>query len=166
MELGCLGRPHGIRGEVKLHLYNPASRFFEKGRRVKLAAADGAERECTVEAVRGGAVPILRLSGIDTLEQAAAWRNAKVLARAADLPALPEGEYYHFQLLGLTAIDEAGRERGRVCGVESGPGHDNLKVEGEGHTEVWIPFARDFILEVDLRQKRIRLRFAPLDHAL
>ena len=45
---------------------------------------------------------LIRFAGFQTPEEAGRLRNKNVFTKAAELPQLPEGEYYHHQLLGLT----------------------------------------------------------------
>ena len=48
---------------------------------------------------------------------------------ASALPPLEEGEYYHADLIGLTAVDASGNPVGTVTGVENYGAGDLLEIE-------------------------------------
>ena len=99
-----------------------------------------------------------RLSGVATREEAEALKGTRLYAPRDRLPALPDDEFYHADLIGLTAIDTGGAEIGRVRAVHDHGAGDMLDVVpapgGEG-AEVLIPFTRAAVPTVDLAQGRI-----------
>ena len=94
--VGRVVRAHGVRGELIVEPLAPPE-SFTAGRRLmisggeyEIAQARSAERFLHV-----------KLASVDTREQAQAFRSAYLQVREGDLAALPEGEYYRFQLIGL-----------------------------------------------------------------
>jgi len=75
---------------------------------------------------------------------------------ATALPELPEGTWYHYQLVGLTVTRADGSRLGTVAQVMDLPGQDLYEVRGEGKTWM-IPAAREFVAWVDLDKGEIRL---------
>ena len=57
---------------------------------------------------------LMRFQGVDTPEKAGMLRNQRVYVRTADRPALPAGQFYHHELLGLEVIDEHGAVLGHL----------------------------------------------------
>jgi 16S rRNA processing protein RimM len=102
----------------------------------------------------------LTLSGVDTREAAAALRNHALQVPEADLPPLPDGQYYRFQLLGLKVIGVGGEELGRVTDVISAPENDVYVVQGE-HDEVLIPAVDDVVQDIDLATGQITIEIVP-----
>jgi 16S rRNA processing protein RimM len=98
---------------------------------------------------------VLKLEGVDSIDDAEKFRGLDVRIPEGDLPALPAGSYYHHQLKGLAAFDEAGAPVGTV--------HDSLETGGEAPVlsvrsagaETLIPLADAFVREVDLARGRI-----------
>jgi len=81
IRIGWIGRAHGLRGEVRLHLLR---RYEEKAGaldRVVLSGAGAVDRTWAVEASRphGGAL-LLRLAGISGRAEAEALRGADAAA--------------------------------------------------------------------------------------
>jgi 16S rRNA processing protein RimM len=72
-------------------------------------------------------------------------RGAELTIRRSELPALPEGEFYAFELVGLRVEAEGGRQVGVVRGVLPGPANDNLELE-DGRL---VPMIEDAIRALD-----------------
>ena len=66
------------------------------------------------------------------------------IPRAA-LPALPEGEFYNFEIIGLRVEEEGGRAFGVVRDVLPGPANDNLELD-DG---TLVPMIEDAIRAID-----------------
>ena len=72
-------------------------------------------------------------------------RGDELAVRRSDLPALEEGEYYAFELVGLRVEEEGGRSLGTVKDVLPGPANDNLVLD-DG---TLVPMIEDAIRAVD-----------------
>ena len=70
----------------------------------------------------------------------------------ASSPALSEGEYFHFQLLGLQVFTEEGERLGRVCEILETGSNDVYVVSGDGG-ELLLPALADVIRRVDLAER-------------
>lgn len=94
---------------------------------------------------------LLKLSGVGTRECAEALQGRDLLVPAGEVWPLPDGHYYHFQLIGLEVQDLAGRSRGRVSKVYPGPANDfyAIKAHPEGPEEL-IPATRQVVRRIDL----------------
>jgi 16S rRNA processing protein RimM len=76
------------------------------------------------------------------------------------LPMTGENEFYHADLIGLTAMDEADRVIGTVRAIHNYGAGDVIEIarisnEGSGGDTVMLPFAHDFVPEIDLRAGRV-----------
>jgi 16S rRNA processing protein RimM len=83
-------------------------------------------------------------------EAAALLRNQIVYVRADDIPALPDGEYYHHQILGLRAIGDQGQPLGTIVDIMETGANDVAVVRPESGSDILIPLVDDFILKIDL----------------
>ena len=70
------------------------------------------------------------------------------------LPPLSEGEYYHFQLIGLSVETKEGEPLGTLSAIFETPGNDVYVVES-GEKELLIPAVEDVICEVDLQSRKL-----------
>jgi 16S rRNA processing protein RimM len=145
----------GVRGDLKIQPLAPQSALVA-GHSVSIAG-----REYIIErSDPSGQFVRLKITGVDTREEAQLLRGAYLQARQGDLKPLPEGEYYRFQLVGLTVRGLDGRELGRVVEVLSTPENDVYVVKGS-HGEVLIPAVDDVVREIDLNRGLISVEVIP-----
>lgn len=147
--LGVVMGTHGVRGELRVKLHNPESELLFDLETVQLRAA-GQLRPYPLEQVRpGGKGVLVRLGGIDTVERAQALRGAELCVARSQMPALPEGEFYHCDLEGLALVDVAGTQQGTVERVHEYPAANVLRVKTErGVLE--LPMREPYLVRIDL----------------
>ncbi|MFC1864529.1 ribosome maturation factor RimM [Chloroflexota bacterium] len=97
---------------------------------------------------------IIKLNTIDSIEEAEKLQGQLVEIHSSQLHPLPEGQYYHFQLIGLEAWTTQGELLGNITKILSAPSNDNYVVSGpEG--EILIPAIEDVIKSIDLNKGRL-----------
>jgi 16S rRNA processing protein RimM len=153
---GTLGRPHGLHGEQYLELLPNGLEYLTAGEEF-FVLSDGGEEPSPVRVSRAGGDdrhPLLRLEGVETREQAAAY-SGKLLAAAGgeldDIPAWRVGD-----LIGLRA-DCGGRPLGVVTDVMQAVASDVLKIEAPGSEPVLVPLV-DELVQVDLEAGLLHVR--------
>jgi len=159
---------HGIRGEIRVRVFGDGPENLLGASEVALAApergpSDPAPRIYKIEGGgtgRGDEVR-LRLSGLADREAAQALRGSLVLAEAAALAPLPEGEHYWYQLVGCRVVTEGGVPVGTVREIWETGAHDVLVVRSESGQEHLIPTARAVMREVDTQGRRIVIAAPP-----
>jgi 16S rRNA processing protein RimM len=150
--VGAIAGAFGVAGEVRLKSF-----CAEPGAIATygpLHTADG--RAFTVSLgrpVAGGLAA--RLSGVATREAAEALRGQRLYADRARLPALPEDEFYHADLIGLEVRDAGGAILGQVTAVLNHGAGDLLEVRRAGGAALLLPFTREVVPTVDLAAGRI-----------
>jgi 16S rRNA processing protein RimM len=155
--LAVVTRPHGVRGELKVKLFNPDSDVLLRKRRARLVLADGEAREVSLRnprAVPGGM--IVRLDGVDDREAAEALRGARFEVKRADLEPAGDDEFYVVDLIGCRA-ELHGAPIGEVVAVRDYPTCDVLVVEGAGGC-LEIPLLDAYVGDIDLVERRIAIR--------
>jgi 16S rRNA processing protein RimM len=158
VEIGVVGRPHGVRGALHVFLHNPASGLLDEVESVALAAAgsESAVAYRVVDARRAGNGRVLFLEGVERRDQAEALNGARVLVDRSALPPPAEGEYYVADLIGLE-VRAGGAAIGTVVASRAQGGVEVLSVRGATH-DVEIPFVADFVVAIDLEAARIEVR--------
>ena len=92
-----------------------------------------------------------RIEGVRSKEDADALRGGRLFADRDALPALPDDEYYHADLIGLEVRDTGGAVLGRVKAVLNHGAGDLLEVFGPGLPDtVLLPFTLAAVPTVDL----------------
>jgi len=155
--IGKIHRAHGIKGDVIL---DPMTDFPERFRRGRKVYAGEAHTALTISRVREKA-PYL-LVGFRELEdetQASEFRNQYVYVRTADLPPLPEGEYYFHQLIGLDAMDISGTKVGILADILETGANDVYVIRKDDGTEELIPDIPQCIKKIDIENRSITIDF-------
>jgi 16S rRNA processing protein RimM len=100
---------------------------------------------------------VLKLSGVNDANDAAALRGSDVLAPAEDVPRLPQDVYWVERLVGMRVTDAKLGDIGRVADVIEAGGGDLLLVKDDQGVETLIPMVRVFVTEIDEAAGTIRL---------
>lgn len=156
---------HGVRGELRVAVLGDGPANLLRMRAlltVEPAPDPAAERGPapkvweveSAAAGRPGEVR-MRLRGIESREAAQALAGLRLGARPEDLEALPDGEFYWFQLIGCAVEAHDGRALGTVRALFETGAADVLVVEDEAGREVLLPAAADLLREVDVERGRI-----------
>ncbi len=150
-------KPVGLKGEFKVMPLTDNPERFEPGATVWLAKPEGDYAAFTIRSV-GGHKGNLRVSlaGIDTVEEAGRCRGQEISVPESEVPPLPEGVYYHYQILGLEVYYYDGRLLGTVKEIFAAGEKDVYVVGGRGK-EYLIPVTEETVKEIDLKGGRILL---------
>ncbi|WP_371227597.1 ribosome maturation factor RimM [Roseovarius sp. 2305UL8-3] len=144
----------GVHGEVRLKSFTTVPEDVATYGR--LSVEDGSRSfEVTLDRpIKNGFAA--RLSGIATKEQADALRGTQLFAPREALPGLPDDEYYHADLIGLSVYDTGGALLGTVKSVQNHGATDLLEIQGAGlKATVLLPFTMASVPTVDLASGRI-----------
>ena len=156
LELGYVARAHGLKGEVAVRTFDPESETLDFVERVLVRPRTGPERVMRIESVRPTPKEMLVVfEEVEGRAAAEALVGATVLAFREDLEPPAEDEYFQGDLVGLTAVDEAGNVLGRVEELWSTGEVPNLVIRAEGKEELVVPFAEDFVSTVDVPGGRL-----------
>jgi 16S rRNA processing protein RimM len=165
LTLGRVIGAHGLRGELRVRLLDENDNNLRAATSVWLAREEGDPKaaEARVRAVGAGRRGEARLSleGVDGREAAEALRGRLVLGSVERLAALPEGEYYQYELIGCRVEDARGRELGVVEGIWETGAPAVLVVVDEARREHLIPAASEIVREVDVAARRIVIDAPP-----
>lgn len=146
--VGRIAGVFGVGGWVKIYSYTRPRETILRYNPWQLCIDDVWRERRLVEGRRQGNGIVARIAGCEDRDAAAALVGAEIAIAAAQMPALPEREYYWADLEGLRVVNLAGRELGRVSHLFETGANDVLVVRGE--RERLIPFGKDVIHEVDL----------------
>lgn len=153
--VGAIAGSFGVRGEVRLKSFCAEPEAIADY--APLFTEDGARRFDQVRLTRpvaGGFAA--HLAGVATKEQADALKGVRLYAERSALPALPDDEYYHADLIGLEVVDPGGVVLGRVTAVHDHGAGDLLEVAGPGlKASVLLPFTNACVPTVDLAAGRL-----------
>ena len=150
--LATVGAPHGVRGEVRLKVFavDPASL------RAYGPLADDSGRRFELERVRPGKeVAIAKFRGVDDRNAAEALNGISLTVERDRLPAPDEDEFYHADLIGLAAVDQAGEALGTVVAVQNFGAGDLLEIAPPRGPTTLVAFTKAAVPAVDIAGGRI-----------
>lgn len=141
----------GIRGEVKiLPLTYSTERFSELSEVVVIINEE--EKKLTIEDYRvHGRFVIIKFSEINSPEEARLYRGLDILISDEQSPPLPDGVYYHYQIIGLHVYTTNNRYIGQIHSIIETGGNDVYVVKGD--KEYLIPATEEFIKDIDLEKR-------------
>lgn len=143
--------PFGLKGELKVQpLSDNPERFAPKAR---LWAGQQIVTILTARAAQ--AYVYVTLKGFHDRAAVDKFRHALLQVPETDLAPLPEGEFYRFQLTGLTVVTEDGTLLGTLDEIIETGANDVYRVHAGDSTDILLPALADVILTVDLDARRM-----------
>ena len=130
---------------------------YQKGNKVFLLTKEGERIEKEVISYRSnGQFDFVKLSDINTKEDALLYKGCslEVIKNQNDLE---KGYYFYSDLIGCRLLDENGQEIGSVRDVEEFPAQITLRCQRKNQPDYFIPFVKDFIINVDIEKKEITI---------
>jgi 16S rRNA processing protein RimM len=124
LEVGRVGRAHGLKGDVTVTLTSDRRARLDPG---SVLYADARELVVVTSRQHSGRW-VVRFEGVDDRNAAEALRNVVLSADALDPT---EGELWVHELVGARVHDAAGTDLGVVLAVEANPASDLLVLEGD-----------------------------------
>ncbi len=150
--IGRVVKPHGVRGKVKveyfgedLHQLSSYREVFIKDEKNKPEAYE------VLEAIPQPPRLILRLKGIERIEEAEPLIGKEILIERKSLHKLGEGEYYWMDLLGMKVETEEGKRIGKIREIFPTGANDVYVVEGR-RGEILLPATEEVVRSVDLKK--------------
>ncbi len=170
--LAEVARAHGVRGELRLRLFNKDSDVLLEQDEVLVRLTDGEEHEVSVDGARRADQAILmKLHSVDDRDRADDLRGALVCVRREAFPPLDDGEFYTCDALGAEVVlvegatdgadaTGAGAQRlGHVRELMSYPSVDVLVVRADDGGPDWeIPLVAAYVARADVPAGRFVLR--------
>jgi len=148
LEAGEIVTTHGVRGEVKILPWADSPEFLLDFNRVLIGTKEYKMEQCRVQK----SCNLVKLSGVDTMEDAQALRGKVIKVYREDAP---EGLIFAAELEGISVYCE-GVCIGELTQVLDYPGNKVYVVKGE--YEYMIPAVKQFVLSTDLDNNCMEVR--------
>lgn len=154
--IGRVQKPHGVKGIVKAQSFMDSPYQLED---IKVVEIDF--REYEIESINISPKTILiKLKGVDTLEQADLLRNKQLKIKREFAPSPPEGRYYVSDLLGSQVY--IGEElAGELIDIMQNGSADVYRVKGQ--RTFMFAYAGDVVEKIDPDNKKIFLNAQELE---
>ncbi len=165
VSLGRVVGAHGMGGQLRVRYFGGAPDNLIRLEAVLLAESEDAvdtERFEVTRAAPGRRDEVrMTLAGVEDRESAERLRGKLVVVEASQLEALPEGEYYSYQLIGCRVEGTDGQPIGTVREVWATGAVDVLVVVDAKGTRQLIPPAEGQLRPIDIEVRRIVIEILP-----
>ena len=156
-----VGKPKGVHGDVHVECLSDVADRLSTLRVVRAVARNGAARSLTVVGnERADINHTLHFDGIEDRDSAESLAGNFLEVPVSDAPPLPEGLYYHWQLVGLKVIGDDGTDLGTLTEVLQPGANDVYVVQGPSG-EVLIPAVKECVKATDLSAGTMTVHLLP-----
>ena len=145
--IGRILAPWGTQGKLKVEVatdfperFDAPSQVYVKRQPVTIDSAEWHKGKV-----------IVKLDVVNSIEDAEKQKGEVIEIHYSQLHRLPEGQYYHFQLIGLKVKTVEGELLGSITDILTASSNDNYVVStAEG--EILIPAVEGIVKSIDLNQ--------------
>ena len=157
-ELGFIVKPHGLKGQMATELDVDDASTYDRLKTVYLALPTAPTKlvAYAVERVnpQSGLRVLLKLRGIERIEEAEPLRGAKLWLPLSELPPLTEHQFYFHDVIGFQVVDEKEGMLGIVENFYELPQQDVLAMRYQGQ-EVLLPVVDELVSHADMEAKQL-----------
>lgn len=151
LNVGFINNLRGLKGEIKVMHYCDDKECFCDISRVIIK-----EKAYEIEYVKFHKEQvILKLKGINSIEEASMLKSKEIYAERSELPELSEGQHYIADLIGFEAYTDKGEYIGKVSDVIVSTASDLFQIEREDGKNSLVPNISEFISEISEKEKKI-----------
>lgn len=156
-EIGKIVKIHGLKGALKVNSYLESDAILTKLKEVHIGLAKGPEsfRIKRVRFQKKGF--LIELEGIENAEAAERLVGSDVLIASDQFEALPEGEYYWKDLIGLEVWTEEGEYLGKIESIFPTGSNDVYICRG-AEREILLPVISEVIRDIDLKKGKVLVK--------
>lgn len=147
--IGQIINTHGVKGEIKVH---PLTDDIKRFKKLKYVLLDGEERKVIWVKLQNDKA-ILKLEGIENMDEAEKLKSKYIKVRRKDAAKLPEGRYFVVDIIGCKVTDTNGKYVGEVKEVIFTGSNDVYWVKGE--KDVLVPVIESVVKEIDVENASI-----------
>lgn len=152
--IGKITSAVGLKGEVKVYNYSDSIEIYEETPQIYV----GDELMDVISVRQQKNMVVLRLSGFTDRDAAERARGREIFVTEADLPELPEGQFYVRDLIGMQVVTEEGEDLGEVTDVIQNTAQDLFEVELPEGRKVLIPKVDAFVRSIDGETRTVTVR--------
>ena len=154
-ELGQIVNHFGIKGMVKVNPFTEDISQFETLDSL-LLEKDKKLIEIQIEEVKYSKNQVLlKIKGIDSIEEAEKYRGCYLKIKRSDAKKLPENTYFIADLIGMPVYTDEGILLGKVDDIYNSGASDIYVVKDELGKQILLPAIPEVIKQVDLEAEKI-----------
>jgi len=148
-----IGAAHGVRGAVKLWTFTEDP--FAVTRYGLLSTKDGARTFEVAHAREAKGHLVATLKGVTTRNEAERLNGLELYVARDKLPTTYEDEYYHADLIGLSAETTGGAMLGKIIAIHNFGAGDIIEIAPVSGGTMLLPFSNAVVPTVDIAGGRV-----------
>lgn len=155
LEIGQIVNTNGLKGTLKVKPLTDDITRFEDLETVYIQKAKELIEFKIQEVKYSKNMVLLKLEGIDNIEEAEKYRNFYIKINRKDAVELEEDSYFIVDIIGCEVYTESQELLGKVIDVFSTGSNDVYTVKNSEGKEILLPAIEDVIKDVDIKNKKI-----------
>ena len=156
--LGKVIKPHGIKGELKVFLYNNESSIFKEGLKLWFKSNLNKYDFYRLKSIRGSIdkkiIKLDKVFYIDTVQPLV--KKEIFVSRLDFTPLNNKNGYYLNDLIGLNVLDESDNAYGVIIDIISTSANDIIVIK-HNNKEFMVPVVDEFIKLFDFENRVIKI---------
>ena len=148
--IGQILGPWGTKGKLKVKVitdfpqrFTPSAKIYVNRKPVTIDSTEWHKGQA-----------IIKVNTINSMEDVHRLKGQPIEIHHSQLKSLPEGQYYHFQLIGLEVWTTQGELLGNITEILTAASNDTYIVQGT-RGEILIPAIEDIVKSIDLNEGRL-----------
>lgn len=156
LAIGKLRRTHGITGEIIMDLLTDFPERLKVGKNVFIGESHEELKIRSIRNYKTGA--LVAFEGFNDCDAASQLRNNNVYVLVSEVPALPDGEFYFHDILGISVENENGEKIGNLVEILETGANDVYVINTDTGKEILLPAIDGVILDINLEKKVMQVR--------
>lgn len=155
LEIGQIVNTFGIKGQVKIVPFTDDITRYDELKEIYVEKKNELKLFQIEQVNYKKNMVILKLKGIETVEEAEKLRNCYLKIDRKNAKKLPKDTYFIVDLLGLDVYTDEGKLLGKVDDIYNAGSSDIYVVKDELGKQILLPAIKDVLKEVDLENQKI-----------
>lgn len=155
LEIGQIVNTFGIKGQVKIVPFTDDITRFDELKEIYIEKKNELKLFQIEQVNYKKNMVILKLKGIETVEEAEKLRNCYLKIDRKNAKKLPKDTYFIVDLLGLDVYTDEGKLLGKVDDIYNAGSSDIYVIKDELGKQILLPAIKDVLKEVDLENQKI-----------
>lgn len=155
LEIGQIVNTFGIKGQVKIVPFTDDITRYDELKEIYVEKKNELKLFQIEQVNYKKNMVILKLKGIETVEEAQKLRNCYLKIDRKDAKKLPKDTYFIVDLLGLDVYTDEGKLLGKVDDIYNAGSSDIYVIKDELGKQILLPAIKDVLKEVDLENQKI-----------
>lgn len=155
LEIGQIVNTNGLKGLLKIKPFTDDITRFEDLEFIYIQKGQELIKKQIEEVKYVKNMVLLKLEGIDNIDEAEKYRNLYIKINKEDAGEVPEGSYLIVDMLKCSVYTDENELLGKMIDVLTTGSNDVYVVKTEEGKEVLLPAIKDVVKEIDIQNKKI-----------